>query len=456
MPFRFGNTVMTGMPILHLRARIANGAGREAIGWSACGIASMWFDKDYSKPEEVREADLLFSVRAAADAYLAADQGSAWEIHRALEPQLCRDLMAAELNELTAGFGMAMLDAAVIDAVCRLHGCPFHEALRSGLLGFDESLAGTLPSAPAGQIAFRHTVGLGDPLVQGDVTEVIGDGLPQTLEEVIDHYGARYFKIKVNNKIDESLERLRRIASVLEARNSDYQATLDGNEAFGNMESFVPFVEACASDAALRKLWERTLWIEQPVARQQALEESVAVHLAEISRHKPVIVDESDSNDQVVDRALELGYRGISAKNCKGIFRTLHSHLRMKQRGGGLVLSSEDLTNQPIVSNHQDLCVAAALGIRHSERNGHHFFKGFQFLSEHDRKQALHDYPSLYEQTADGVPTLRIHGGEMSVKELNASPGLGVTSEPDWSAMEPVDLPGQSASSSFAAKAGNR
>lgn len=443
MPFRFGKTVMTGMPVLHLRVRLESDTGKSLVGWSACGIVSMWFDKDYSKSEQKREADLLLSAGEAVEGYLAAGSGPPWQLHRQVEPVVRRRLEGAGLNGLTAGFGIALMDAAVIDAVCRGAGLPFHEGLRQGLLGFENRIPHLLPDRPVSSIALRHTIGLGDPLTQGDVSEPIGDGLPETLENVIERYGARYFKIKVNADLRESTERLARISAVLENKAGDYQATLDGNEAFSDMEAFREFVSGCAAAPELQPLWNRVLWIEQPVARQQALQPSVGKALREISAHKPVIIDESDGDDSALEQALALGYVGISAKNCKGVFRTLQSYVAVREAApqAGYVLSSEDLTNQPIVPNHQDLCVAATLGISHSERNGHHFFRGFEFLSPAERTGALRDYPSLYEPSSDGIPSLRIRGGKMSMVEINSSPGLGVASQPDWNAMEPIALP---------------
>ncbi len=88
MPFRFGNTVMTGMPVLHLRVRMEDKEGRSFEGWSACGVVSMWFDKDYSKPESQREDDLMYSVSEAIRGYLEAGRGSAWQLHQAVEPDV--------------------------------------------------------------------------------------------------------------------------------------------------------------------------------------------------------------------------------------------------------------------------------------------------------------------------------------------------------------------------------
>lgn len=443
MPFRFGNTVMTGMPVVHLRVRLQDARGRSFEGWSACGVVSMWFDKDYSKSEKKRESDLLYSVAEAVNGYCAAGIGSAWQLHQDVEPAVRLRLGAAGLNGLTAGYGIALMDAAVTDGVCRHAGLPFFEGLKQGLLGLNSSIGNALPSHPSSTIALRHTIGLGDPLVAGDVTEPLADGLPQTLEQVITQYGARYFKIKVNNDLTMSLDRLRQIAAVLERYGVDYRATLDGNEAFPGMEDFSRFVSACAANETIRPLWNRVLWIEQPVARQNALQPDVAQPLSQVSMQKSVIIDESDDDDSALERALALGYKGISAKNCKGIFRTLSSHLSIRNTPAeaGLILSSEDLTNQPILPNHQDLCVAAALGITHSERNGHHFFRGFDFLSPTEQEQALQEYPSLYQLATGEVPSLRFMNGEMSMTEINDSPGLGVQSAPDWDTLDAVVLP---------------
>ena len=162
--------------------------------------------------------------------------------------------------------------------------------------------------------------------------------------------------------------------------------------------------------------------------RGAALEDAVAGPLRELSRLKPVIIDESDGTDHAVDRALALGYAGISAKNCKGVWRTLHSFVRARERSA--VLSSEDLMNIPVVPLHQDLCVAAALGITHSERNGHHYIRAFEYFSARERETARREFPSLYSETG-----LRITNGALDLREINAT-GFGVRSEPDWEFLE--------------------
>ena len=104
-----------------------------------------------------------------------------------------------------------------------------------------------------------------------------------------------------------------------------------------------------------------------------------------------------------------------------------------------LHLSSEDLTNVPILPLHQDLCVAANLGIRHSERNGHHYVKGLEFLDPAEWQWAQERYPELYAPSNSGCPHLRIEKGKMDVSGILES-GYGVDFEPDWKILNEIDL----------------
>jgi hypothetical protein len=420
MPFKYGKAVVTEEPIAHLRVR-AEVDGRPVTGVSAAALPPLWFDKDPSKTHADNIADLLHSLRTAAEVYRETPAGAAFDVHRVAEQETRRRLH--EQNELTAGFGVALVDAAAIDALCRAAGTTFHAALRGDLLGFG---ALDLPERPLERIYVRHTVGMADPITAKDVVERVDDGLPETLEEVVRAYGVRYFKIKISGDTGASLERLSRIASVL---RGSYEVTLDGNEQFSSMADAAAFVRRLSATGPLRELWAKTLWIEQPVERSRALAEDVHEALEEIDRVKPVIIDESDGTDDAVDRALRLGYRGISAKNCKGVFRTLHSHRRTLEACAAL--SSEDLMNIPVVPLHQDLAVAAALGIGHSERNGHHYIRAFEYFSPRERESTLREYPSLYRVLPSGLGAVRIENGWMSTAEINRAP-FGVASEPDW------------------------
>ena len=420
MVFRYGKAEVTGQPYAHLRVKF----DPDVTGVSAAALPPLWFDKREGLTHEETIQELLRSIEIASGVYRGGGTDTAYGLHRACEPEARR--RAAGMNDLTAGFGVALLDAAVVDATCRMANRTFHQGLREDLFDFGPV---DVSDRPLDRIFVRHTIGLSDPIRAADVVTRVGDGLPETLEEVTRAYRVRYFKVKVSGDVPASRERLRRIAEVLDREAGDYAVTLDGNEQFHEMEEVVEFARSTAADPALTNLWNRTLWIEQPVERSRALEVNVPRGL------KPVIIDESDGTDDAVDRALARGYAGISAKNCKGVYRTLHSFRRVREKGA--ILSSEDLMNIPVVPLQQDLCVAAALGIPHSERNGHHYIRAFEYFSPREREAALREYPSLYGgiNPPGGIiprlPSVRIVDGALDLREVNTF-GFGVRSEPDW------------------------
>jgi len=426
MPFRYGKAEVTGQPYAHLRVRF----DPDATGVSAAALPPLWFDKRDGLTHEDTIRELLRSISIASEVYRGAEAAPAAVLHRIAAPE-CRKRGAEEkMNDLTAGFGVALLDAAVVDASCRLGRRTFHQGLQENLFGMDPGFAAIVPERPLPRIAVRHTVGLSDPLYGSEIVRPVRDGLPETLADVVQVYRPHWYKIKLSGDVDASLDRLHRIARVLDRDAGDYEVTLDGNEQFATMDDVASFVRKIESRQWLEHLWGRTAWIEQPVGRDESLLPGVAAALRRIP--KPVIIDESDGTDEAVDQALALGYQGISAKNCKGVFRTLHSFRRSVETGA--ILSSEDLMNIPVVPLHQDLCVAAALNLSHSERNGHHYIRAFEYFSPKEKEAALREFPELYEA---GRPTVRIHNGALDLSGINDS-GFGVCSEPDWDFLEKV------------------
>src|SRR6185369_14176028 len=115
-------------------------------------------------------------------------------------------------------------------------------------------------------------------------------------------------------------------------------------------------------------------FIEQPVKRSAALERPVE------GIEKPVIIDESDDSLDAFPRAKALGYRGVSSKTCKGLYKSIINRARSEVWGPGFMMSGEDLTIQPGLAIQQDLALVSLLGLTHVERNGHHYVNGMASL----------------------------------------------------------------------------
>lgn len=285
--------------------------------------------------------------------------------------------------------------------------------------------------SPVPAIAARHTVGLLDPLDAGDPRPEVNDDLPVTLEEVIAAYGNTYFKLKVGGDIAVDIERLTRIAAILDRRVGSYLATLDGNEQYAGTEAVAELVRRMAKAPALGRLRASTLFIEQPIARATALDQPLGALGTQVS----IIIDESDGEDDALLRALALGYRGVSSKACKGVWRSLVNAARLKAAGAGAILSGEDLTTQAGLAEQQDLALVSLLGLGHVERNGHHYVDGFGSAPSSEAEAFRAAHSDLYA-AGNGPVRLNIRGGLIALGSINAADGLGAAVHPDFAALE--------------------
>jgi hypothetical protein len=450
MPFRFGVVTLTESPQVFVRARVALPDGREAWGMAAEMLAAKWFDKNAALSNEDNYAQLRTSLTLAAERYLADPMPrTPFEIFGAHYGGHVAACAARQLNPLVAGYGPALLDRAVFDAVCRLANVSFFDAMRANLAGIapaevapdlgrfdmDKFLRSLKPLTA---VHARHTVGLVDPITADDQTTAsrVKDGLPETLEEVVAEYGHTYFKLKVSGDLRADIARLTAIAAVLDRADAPYHVTLDGNEQYETVKAVEDLWATMVRTPALRRLVASTLFIEQPIARKVALEADVSA----LSGRRPVIIDESDGIIDSFLLARARGYRGVSSKSCKGFYKSVINAARCarwNQEAGAptYFMSAEDLTTQAGISVQQDLALAALLGLEHVERNGHHYVNGMAALPAREQDAFLRSHPDLYARSNNAV-RLRILEGRIALGSL-ACPGYAVAAEPDWSAMTP-------------------
>ena len=141
--------------------------------------------------------------------------------------------------------------------------------------------------------------------------------------------------------------------------------TLDGNEQYRDMDSFLQLLEQIEKEHG--NFWQRILYIEQPLERGVALDLALAPGIAAAAAKKPMLVDESDGDIDTFARAMELGYSGVSSKACKGLIKAVaNAALANVLDAQRYFLTGEDLMNLPVVPLQQDLTHLAALGIAHA------------------------------------------------------------------------------------------
>ena len=444
MPFRFGSATLTQAPQAFVRARIRLENGKESEGAAAELLAPKWFDKDPQLTNEENFEQLRASLRIARDAYLGGGENSAFgHWIENYGPQIA--IAATQgLSPLVAAYGPALIDRALLDALCRALGVSFYAAIEKNLPGIaapawqedlgqfdmDEFLSGLKPAA---EIAARHTVGLLDPLTA--VEKKLDDGLPETLEEVIARYGHRWFKLKLSGDAKADVERLSAIAAVLDRSERPYQASLDGNEQFKDAESVLELWRQLKAAPRLKRLLSSVAFIEQPVARQNALSSDIS----ELAEDRPLIIDESDDSLEAFPRARRLGYTGVSSKTCKGLYKSVLNRARCRlwnreERSERYFMSGEDLTLQAGLAVQQDLALASVLGLSHVERNGHHYVDGMAGLPAAEQEAFLRAHPDLYERS-HGAVRVHIEDGTLRIGSL-ACAGFASGAMPDWSAMK--------------------
>lgn len=448
MPFRYGIATMTRLPHLLLRLEVVVD-GKVRRGFTGDHLPPKWFTKDPERDIEEEVEEMLLVIRHAARLAMNLRGETPFALWQQLYRGQAEWGREKRLPPLLTNFGVALVEKAMIDGFCRGTGVSLAEAVNANALGFrlaeihpslDQSQpADWLPPRPLDRVFLRHTVGMGDPLREGDIpaADRLRDGLPQSLEAAIAAYGLRHFKLKISGRGEQDLERLRQIASLLDgACGGDYAVTIDGNEGFARAEDFATFAERLWAEEGLRSLRERLLFIEQPLHRAVALGPGVREVIAAVSAKAPVVIDESDAEIGSLPAALDLGYAGTSHKNCKGVFKGIANACLLAQRRAlyaeaPYIMSGEDLSNVPPYALQQDLAVQALLGNESVERNGHHYFAGLSHLSGSLQEELLRAHPDLFGKSDHGFCTLAVEAGRVAMGSINQGPfGTSVIFEP--------------------------
>lgn len=452
IPFRFGIVLMTHTPHLIVRVTARIG-GKTVRGFAADNLIPKWFTKDPDRKYRDEIEDMFAVIEHAAAAAQDVNTPDVFALWQHFERAQAHWARAKNIPPLLAGFGVSLIERALIDAWCRHVGTTVGRALRDDSLGLKlgeihPELAGAraadfLPAQSLRRITARHTIGLADALTAEDFAEAPSpaDGLPAALDEIVRAYGLTHFKIKLGGDAARDRARLRRIAGVIEREATSCAFTLDGNENFHTVAPFRALWDELRTDPKLAGFFRGLLFVEQPFHRSIALDERTVEELRAWKERPPIIIDESDAEVDSVRRALDAGYAGASHKNCKGVFRgvanaCLIAHRQRGQPGTPLHHSGEDLTNVGPVAVQQDLAVQAALGVEHVERNGHHFFKGLSQFPGAIQRAALAHHGDFYAPHRDGFPTVRVKNGALEIGSVLDAP-FGVGFEPDLSEFTP-------------------
>jgi L-alanine-DL-glutamate epimerase-like enolase superfamily enzyme len=425
-PIKFGGVALDRVTMLHATVIVESPTGKRSEGRSSMPLGNVWAfpTKELAYAQTLQAMQLI--ADEVRDVYLHSQLvGHPIEITWELEHQFLERAkqVAANLNlplaipPLATLVAASPLDAALHDAYGKLHQLNCYATYSQDFLDNDlgrylgPEFAGVrlddaITTSPAATMPLYHLVGALDPIFPEDVTNAVGDGLPESLVDWIRTDGLTHLKIKLNGDlIDWDVQRVlavnRAADQVAQERgHAGWQFSLDFNERCQSVDYLLDFLHR------LQELnptaYQRIAYIEQPTARDLAANRHQVISAA--SELLPVVIDESLVDLTSLQLARELGYTGVALKACKGqsqsvIFAAAASHL-------GMSLCVQDLTCPGDSLIHSAGLAAHVRGVAAIEANSR------QYCPSANRG---------WDERFPGIFTIR--NGRMPTAQLN---GLGL------------------------------
>jgi hypothetical protein len=436
-PFRFGAVVVEAAEQVFVRVEIEIEGKGSSVGASAEMMVPKWFDKRAHLSPEQTVDELRRSLLLASGLYRTPSGfDTAFGHHASRIAVQIENCAREDIPPLAAIFGPAEIDKAVLDALLRGANANFFDGMAANIAGVDARISPDLSndeitrflgrSRRRDRVAIRHTVGLND--------RIEGEGGVADRNE---NSGARYFKLKLAGNPETDAARLVRVGHELAKLPYAYHVTLDANEQYADLSDLRSLIDRLSHDAELAPIANRLLYIEQPMPR-------------EVTRASPLqgmavydfIIDEADDSYNAFVAARALGYRGISSKSCKGIYKSVINATRAakwSRDSEKFFVTGEDLTCQAGLAVQQDLALGALIGVTHAERNGHHYVDGFGDTPAEEANAFLSVHPDLYVRSGNKV-RLAIHDGDLLTGSL-MTPGFATGVHPLWPAMQAFRQP---------------
>ena len=426
-PLKFGAVVVDRVCFARIKATVENGAGQVATGWGGIFIMDFWGWPTKDLSHEVKEAAMQEVVRRYVA--LALGYGKAAhpvDIFMDLEADLARINrevcaergLTPEQPFLGALVCASPIDAALHDAFGNVNGIdsycgygPEHMPSLDKWLGpqFTGKYAQDyIRPAYLPRVPIFHLVGGLDKLYESEVDDTDAqDGLPNSLEAWIRRDGMYCLKVKLRGTdLDWDIARTIAVHDIgwteLQKLGCDtMHLTADTNEQCDSPEYIIEMLAKIREQRP--ECYDRILYIEQPTERDLTAHRH---DMRELSKLKPVIVDESLTDLESFDLALELGWSGVALKTCKGHSADLL--FAAKAREFGIAYAIQDLTNPSLALFHSVGMAARLYTIMGVEANSRQFFPA----ATPEREQLAH--PGIY----------RIQGGEADTTTLQGT-GLG-------------------------------
>ena len=427
VPLKFGPEVTTETCCARVSLRVEDSAGKSAWGWGETPLMSQWFWVSSLPLSERLQSLKDFTIRLAKAWQDFELSGHCMEIGHDFQQQALPRLAEQHNSERVGREPMTWLaalgccsafDIALHDAYGNLHVLPVYETYCEPFMNRDlgsylSPAAGTqvsfsalypqdfLVDSPPLRIPAWHLVGGKDLL---DPEELNGDepddGYPILLRDWIARDGLRCLKVKLRgNDMSWDYQRLIRVGEIA-VDSGVIWLTVDFNCTVEDPAYVTDVLDRLRDEQP--RLYGMILYVEQPFAYDL---EANQIDVHSVSARKPLFMDESAHDWQLVMLGRKLGWSGVALKTCKTQTGALLSLCWAKAHGMGLMV--QDLTNPMLAMIPHAKLAAHAGTIMGVETNSS------QFYPEASKPEAA-VHPDLY----------RRRQGTISLESLTG-PGFG-------------------------------
>jgi L-alanine-DL-glutamate epimerase-like enolase superfamily enzyme len=398
IPLKFGPEITTEVTCARAAVRVENQEGTIAWGWGETPLMAQWF----------WVSSLPFAERLRRVTELALSLAQAWrdfdvsghplEIGHRFQREALPAVLEAQnakgrQNEpeeepipwLAALVCCSAFDLALHDAYGVLHNLPVYDIYREPFMNRD--LSAYLTAAEGTKIGFHgfypndflvkppptripawHLVGGKDLLKEEELTgEEPDDGYPVLLPDWIRRDGLTCLKVKLRgNDIEWDYERLVEVGEIAVSMGvvwltADFNCTVED-------PAYVTEILDKLRDEQPR-LYQMILYVEQPFPYDL---EKHQIDVHSVSARKPLFMDESAHDWQLVRLGRSLGWTGVALKTCKTQTGAILSLCWAKAHG--MTLMVQDLTNPMLAMIPHALLAAYAGTIMGVETNGSQFY----------------------------------------------------------------------------------
>jgi L-alanine-DL-glutamate epimerase-like enolase superfamily enzyme len=394
VPLKFGSETLSSVTCARVRMLVEDRSGRKAEGWGETPLSVPWVWPS-ALPHRARDLALRDFCEQLALAWSNLNgYGHPLELGHDFQLNVLPTLLAGFNREsppeervpfLAALVSCSPFDLALHDAFGNLHDRSLYECYTPELMNHD--LAYYLEPAEGSEIDFQgqypadylvsdrpnelavwHLVGGVDPL---SVVELNGhhspDGVPVLLEDWIRQDGLNCFKVKLRgNDAAWDYARLVEVGRVA-GQHGQYTLSADFNCTVLEPEYVNSILDRLAEDHP--DVFDAILYVEQPFPYDL---EAHKIDVSSVSRRKPLLMDESAHNWQLVRLGRELGWTGVALKSCKtqtGAILTL-----CWAKAHRMSVMVQDLTN-PMLAQIPHVLLGAHAGTLHGvESNAMQFY----------------------------------------------------------------------------------